>query len=106
MDAVGGARFITVANVMSVFWQMPVSPSDVEKTAFTTPSRKYVFLRMPFGVMSAPWLYQRMMSIVFGHLGPDSGILCYIENILCISNTFDEHQKSLRLMFSALQQLG
>ena len=90
LDAVGGARFITVADVMSAFWQLKVAPSDIEKTAFTTPSGKYVFLRMPFGVMSAPWLYQRMMSIVFGHLGPDSGILCYIDGILCISNTFDD----------------
>lgn len=55
--AVGGAAFITVVSVMSAFWQIPVGEKDQDATAFVTHKDKYVFLRMPFGVRSAPWLF-------------------------------------------------
>lgn len=55
LSAVGGAKYITVADVMSVLWPNPVAAEDVEKTAFVTPSGKHVVvLRMAFGVMSTP----------------------------------------------------
>ena len=36
LDAVGGAKFITVADVQSAFHQLPVADSDVESTAFVS----------------------------------------------------------------------
>ena len=61
---------------------------------------------MTFGVCNAPWLFQHMMSVTFGHLGPESGILTYMDDILCLNSTFDGHLKSLDQMFSALQAAG
>ena len=36
IDIVDGARFITVCNVQSAFWQIPIVKKDCHKTAFVT----------------------------------------------------------------------
>ena len=78
-DFVGGAKFITVADLQSAFHQLPVADSDIESTAFVTAKGTYCFKRMPFGVCNAPWLYHHMMSLALGDTGSASGILCYTE---------------------------
>ena len=41
IEKVGGAKFISVADVQSAYWQTPVHPDHVETTAFVTNSGKY-----------------------------------------------------------------
>ena len=59
---------------------------------------------MPFGVCNAPWLFQHM-SVTFSHLGPESGILTYMDDIICLNCTFEAHLKSLEQRFSAFCQI-
>ena len=54
IDTVGGAKFITVCDVQSAYWQIPVAPKDRHKTAFVTSKGKYVFKVLPFGIANAP----------------------------------------------------
>ena len=75
LDAVGGAKLITVADVQSAFHQQPVADSDIESTAFVTEKGKYCFKRMPFGVSNAPWLYQSTTSLALGDTGSASVLL-------------------------------
>ena len=46
------------------------------------------------------------MSVTFGHLGPASGILTYMDDIVCLNSTFEAQLESLEKMFSALQAAG
>ena len=103
LDAVGDALYITVADILSAFWQLPVAEEHVDRTAFVTPSGKYCFKRMPFGVANAPWLFQHVMYLGLGHLGPESGVLSYVDDLICINHTFESHLVSLEKMFAALQ---
>ena len=95
-----------MAGVLSAFWQLPVAEDHIERTAFVTPSSKFCFNRMPFGVANAPLLFQHTMSLTLGHLGLESGILSYMDDIVCMSSTFDAHLRSLEQMFHALQNAG
>ena len=106
LDTVGGAKFITVADVQSDFHQLPVADSDIESTAFVTSKGKYCFKRMPFGVCNAPWLYQHMMSLALGDIGSANGLLCYMDDIIACSSTWEAHMLLLEGMFSALQAAG
>ena len=36
IDTVGGAKFITVCDVQSAYWQIPIAKKDCHKTAFVT----------------------------------------------------------------------
>ena len=42
------------------------------------------------------------MYLALGHLGPDSGILSYMDNLACLNHTFESHLVSLKKMFAAL----
>ncbi|CAB1111480.1 unnamed protein product [Ectocarpus sp. CCAP 1310/34] len=61
---------------------------------------------MPFGVANASWLFQHVMSIALGHLGPDSGVLSHMDDLICINRTFETHLVSIKKMFAALQAAG
>ena len=62
LDAVGQALFISLTDFQSAFWQLPVVEEHVDRTAFVTRAGKYcfIFLRMPFGASTAPWLFNML----------------------------------------------
>ncbi|CAB1105069.1 unnamed protein product [Ectocarpus sp. CCAP 1310/34] len=103
LDSVGSAKFISVADVQSAYWQIPVHPDHVERTAFVTNSGKYCYKRMPFGVCNAPWIFTEMAHKTLGHI-PE--LLIYMDDFCVLSATFENHMKSLESMFVALQAAG
>ena len=108
LHSVGGAKFITVADVQSAFHQLPVADSDIESTAFVTAKGKYCFKRMQFGACNAPWLCQHMTSLALGDTGSANGLfLChYVDDLIACFPTWEAHRLLLERMFSALQASG
>ena len=47
------AKYFTKIDLSKGYWQVPVSPKDIAKTAFVTPDDTYEFLKMPFGMMNS-----------------------------------------------------
>ena len=84
LDAVGGVKIISTADVLSTFWQLPVEEEHIDRTASVTPAGKFCFKRMPFGVCNAPWLFQHMMSVTFGHRDPGSRVFLRTWTILFV----------------------
>ena len=56
---------------------------------------------MPFGLMSAPSTFQRMMNTIFFDL-LDHGVLCYLDDLLIYSKTVEEHKVFLNKVFHLL----
>ena len=44
-------KYLSKIDLTKGYWQIPVAPEDVYKTAFVTPDGQYEFLRMPFGMV-------------------------------------------------------
>lgn len=59
-----GKRFFSELDFSRGFWQVEMDESSKEKTAFTTSSGCYQFLRMPFGLLNSPATFNRLMRIV------------------------------------------
>ena len=49
----------------SGFFQIPIHPSDQDKTTFTCPYGTFAYRRMPFGLCNAPATFQRAMMAIF-----------------------------------------
>ena len=100
----GSSRFITTLDLTKGYYQVPVTPKHQEKTAFVTPYGKYEFVTMPFGLISAPSTFQRLMDEVLD--GLHEFTVAYLDDILIHSQTWDQHMKHLDTVFTKLRNAG
>ena len=56
------ARFFTVLDAKNGFWQISLDDRSSILTCFNTPVGRYRWKRMPFGINSAPEVWQRTMN--------------------------------------------
>ena len=102
LDLLGGAKYFTTLDFRAGYWQLEVRPEDREKTAFTTPFGLFELNVLPFGLSSAPASYQRLMSILLSGFQWRT-CLIYLDDVLVISKTSDEHILRLPEIFDRLR---
>ena len=64
LDALAGSRYFSTLDLVSGYWQVPLSKEAQEKTAFVTRSGLWQWKVLPFGLTSAPATFQRLMESV------------------------------------------
>ena len=96
-----GAKYFTTLDLASGYWQVAMDPESQEKTAFNTYSGLYEFRKMPFGLVNAPATFQRLMEVVLHGLAR-RGCLDYLDDIIVIGRTLEEHNINL---INVLQRL-
>lgn len=64
-EALGGAKYLSIIDIASGYWQVKVKPPNREKTAFETPQGLFEVRVIPFGLSGAPSTFQRLMEPVF-----------------------------------------
>lgn len=96
-------KYITKCDCTSGFFQIPMHPNSIYKTAFVVADGSYVFNKMPFGLQNSTQTYQQTMNSILRHLRP-RGVLIYIDDIIIISKTFKEHLETIQSVFTILQE--
>lgn len=84
IDLLAAAKYITTLDMKQGYWQIPMQEDSIEKTAFVTPFGKYEFLVMPFGLMGAPAVFQRLMNTLLGDLLTHTA--AYMDDIVVFFN--------------------
>ncbi len=105
LEALAGARYFTTLDLMSGYWQVSLDPAAREKTAFVTHSGLSEFNVLPFGLCNAPATFQRLMQIVLAGLTRDFCFV-YLDDIVVVSNTWEEHLTNLQAVFDRLKEAG
>jgi Reverse transcriptase (RNA-dependent DNA polymerase) len=73
----------------SGFFQIPIHPSDQEKTTFTCPYGTFAYRRMPFGLCNAPATFQRAMMVIFSKFIEDI-MEVFMDDFSVYGTSFDE----------------
>ena len=62
------AKVFSVLDAKSGFWQVPLDEASSKRTTFNTLFGRFRWLRMPFGISSAPEEFQKRMDDTFGDI--------------------------------------
>ena len=86
LDKLGKAKCFSTLDLTAGYWQIRVQPDSQEKTAFITHQGLYEFKVMPFGVMNAPAMFQKLMQKVLARLmtGPEDFVAVYFRRCHCV----------------------
>ena len=96
-----GKKYLSKIDHTKGYWQIPVAPEDVHKTAFMTPDGQYEFTRMPFGMVnSGATLVRGLRKILEGM--PRVG--SYIYDIVIYSDSWEDHIRTLKELFGRLRK--
>ena len=109
LDQLGNCKFFSTLDLKSGYWQIRVHPDSQEKTAFVTHQGLYEFSVMPFGLMNAPAVFQRLMQQVVMGLNPEAGpdyVAVYLDDILVFSKSLEEHRNHLKQLFKRIEVVG
>ncbi|GFU75215.1 retrovirus-related Pol polyprotein from transposon 17.6 [Trichonephila clavipes] len=80
---------VSTLDLKSGYFQLAISPKDIEKTAFISRNGTFAFLRMPFGLSGAAPNFQKAIDIilkpVIGHF-----VMVYRDDVIITSPSFNE----------------
>ena len=93
-DWLGNAKVFSKIDLKSGYWQIPVRPEDVKKTAFKMWWGHFEYLVMPFGLTNAPAQFMNMMNDLLGdYLG--QFVLIFLDDILVYFANIKEYAEHL-----------
>ena len=97
------AKVFSTLDAASGFWQIPLDEDSQLLTTFITPFGRYAFRRLPFGISSAPEIFQKKMSALLDGL---SGVEVIMDDILVYGRTIEEHDDRLEIVMGIINDSG
>ncbi|GFO10786.1 reverse transcriptase [Plakobranchus ocellatus] len=97
------ATIFSSCDLCKVYWQVPLHPDSLKYTAFQTPLGLMQWVRMPFGLVTAPATSCRQMRLVIGQT-PD--LLSYFDDTLVFATSWQQHIVALRTLLTLLRRYG
>ncbi|GFN84706.1 reverse transcriptase [Plakobranchus ocellatus] len=97
------ATIFSSCDLCKAYWQVPLHPDSRKYTAFQTPLGLMQWVRMPFGLVTAPATFCRLMGLIIGQT-PD--LLSYFDDTLVFATSWQQHIVALRSLLVLLRHHG
>ena len=101
--SLSGGKLFTKLDLSQAYHQIPLD--DVSRGALTLNTHRGLFrpTRLPFGVASAPGIFQRIMD---GLLAGLPGVCVYLDDIIITGSDMGSHLKNLKNVLTKLRDAG
>ena len=97
------SRLFTKFDTNGGLWQVPLDEQSRLLTTFVTPFGQYCFNRLPFGISSAPEIFQQTMSKILEGL---NGVICHMDDVLIHGKDHVEHDVRICAVLQRLKEAG
>ena len=98
-----GKKVFSVLDAGQAFYQIQASDQTAKLLTFNSPFGRYKFKRMPFGLSSAPEVWERTITSLLSDI---DGVEIVRNDILAAGETKDEHDAVLRKVFDRALECG
>ena len=98
-----GCKWFSSINIADAYYNIPVNPLHKHKLTITTPLGNYCYNYLPMGLSSSSCYYQRLINEVVSGLPQ---VYYYLDDLIIMSQSYDEHVQLLRQVFSRLCEHG
>uniref|UniRef100_A0A8C4RHI8 Gypsy retrotransposon integrase-like protein 1 n=1 Tax=Erpetoichthys calabaricus TaxID=27687 RepID=A0A8C4RHI8_ERPCA len=98
MAQFANAKYFSKLDASSGFWQLKLDESSSKLCTFNTPFGRYQFLRLPFGIASAPEVYHKTIHMIFEHF---DGVDTSMDDIIVWGSSKEEHDERLKKVLDA-----
>ena len=104
-------KYYASLDLSEAYHSVEIDEKDQEKTALITPMGLYKYMRMSFGLASAPMAFHEVVKKIEDAMerkDPNiaSSVLLYFDDALITAATFEELQKKLDLFYQAIAEVG
>ena len=98
-----GTRIFTKLDANEGFWQIPLTKEPRPLTTSITPFGRYQFNALPFGITSAPDLFQKHMNALLANL---KDVFCLMDDVLVYGENQRVHDKRLEAVLQRIKAAG
>ena len=102
-STLAGGTVFTKLDLKQAYQQLEVDEASQECLTINTHKGLYRYTRLPFGVSSAPSIFQATMDQILQGI---SNTICYLDNILVMGKNMTKHLKTLEEVLQRLQNHG
>ena len=105
LAAFNGAKYFSKLDLKSGYFQIEMTEEAKPKTAFVTHMGLFQFNRLPFGLNTAPAVFQDCMNTALQGLLYKC-CLCYLDDVIIFSKTVAEHLQHLEEVLDRIEKAG
>lgn len=108
LDSIGTQcpAWFSSLDLHSGFFQVVIDQKSRPYTAFRTHRGLHEFKRLPMGLANSPGTFQRVLEAVLRRGLSYKSCLIYLDDVIVMSRTFDEHLVHLREVFDSMRAAG
>ncbi|TMS39641.1 hypothetical protein L596_006133 [Steinernema carpocapsae] len=96
-------RIFTQIDLSDAYLQIPLSEDAMKLAVINTHRGLYAYQRLPFGIKTAPGLFQRIMDETLAGI---QGATTYLDDIIIIGRNEADHRKNLYDVLQRLEEAG
>lgn len=101
--SINGGKFFTQIDLAEAYLQIELDDKSKNLLCINTHKGIYQFQRLPFGVKSAPGIFQQIMDQLINGI---QGASAYLDDVIITGNTIEEHNIRLNKVMSRINEFG